>query len=104
MDGDLKEDGSQPTGIFAGHVSAHAEEGGYLMSPDTVSFIDRTEGVSQEEWQALPVTFGATTMARLARTDDRYMQKHAEAFGGRKVAGRWLFSKSEAAKLLGIGE
>lgn len=74
-------------------------------TPQTkTKYIDRTEGLTDEEWRALPVTFGATHMARLARTDERYMQTHAAEFGGRKIAGRWLFSKSEAAKLLGIGE
>lgn len=71
---------------------------------DERRFIDRTEGMSEDEWRALPVTFGITAMARLTRTNWRYASDHAAELGGRKVAGRWLFSKSEAAKLLGIGE
>ena len=71
------------------------------MSPNT-KFIDRTEGVTEDEWRALPVTFGVTVMARLARTNTRYLQDHAPDFGGRKVAGRWLFSKAGAAELLGL--
>lgn len=70
----------------------------------STQYIDRTEGITDEEWQALPVTFGVTEMARLARTNWRYVSDHANEFGGRKIANRWLFSKSGAAKLLGIGE
>jgi len=75
-----------------------------MEGPRTESFIDRTEGMSEAEWQALPVTFGVPDMARLTRTNLRYMSDHAERYGGVKIAGRWLFSKSKAAKLLGIGE
>lgn len=67
-------------------------------------FIDKTEGMTEEEWRALPVTFGADPMSRLARTNWRWTVDHAAELGGRKIAGRWLFSKSEVAKLLGIGE
>ena len=69
---------------------------------DERRFIDRTEGMSEDEWHALPVTFGITAMARLTRTNLRYASDHAADFGGRKIAGRWLFSKTEAAKMLGI--
>ena len=71
--------------------------------PNTNTYVDRTEGMSEAEWQALPVTFEVAPMARLARTSIRHMQDHAAEYGGRKIAGRWLFSKSETAKLLGIG-
>lgn len=66
------------------------------------TFINRTKGLTNDEWRELPVTFGITEMARLVRCNWRYMSDHAAEFGGRKVAGRWLFSKSEAAKLLGL--
>lgn len=65
-------------------------------------YIDRTEGVTEDEWRDLPVTFGVTVMARLTRTNTRYLQDHAAEFGGRKVAHRWLFSKASAAELLGL--
>lgn len=57
-----------------------------------------------DEWRELPVTFGINDMARLARCNWRYASDHAAELGGRKIAGRWLFSKSEAAALLGIGD
>ena len=65
-------------------------------------YIDRTEGITEAEWEALPVTFGVTTMARLMRCNVRYVQDHAAELGGRKVVGRWLFSKTNVADLLGI--
>lgn len=59
-------------------------------------------GISDAEWEALPVTFGAVTMARLLRSNPRYVQDHAHELGGRKLGGRWLFSKPRAAELLGL--
>lgn len=61
-----------------------------------------TEGMSEEEWKATPTTFHAPTMARIACADLRYIQNHAAEFGGRKVAGKWLFSKAKVAELLGL--
>ena len=72
-------------------------------SPQQVhNFINRTEGLSSDEWRELPVTFGITEMARLVRCNWRYVSDHAAELGGHKVAGRWLFSKNAAADLLGL--
>lgn len=69
---------------------------------EQLSFIDRTEGMTSDEWRELPVTFGINDMTRLTRSNWRWTSDHAAELGGRKIAGRWLFSKSEVAKLLGI--
>ena len=62
----------------------------------------KSTGLTDAEWEALPVTFDAPTMARLIRCNTRYVQNHAEELGGRKIADRWIFSKTRAAELLGM--
>lgn len=59
--------------------------------------------LSEHEWSCLPVTFGVEDMARACCASKRWVNDHAAELGGRKLAGRWHFSKSETAKLLGIG-
>lgn len=59
-------------------------------------------GLTEAEWEALPVTFGASTMARIIRTNVRWVQNHPEKLGGRKIASRWIFSKTRVAELLGL--
>ena len=59
--------------------------------------------LSEYEWSCLPVTFGVEDMARACCASKRWANDHAAELGGRKVAGRWTFSKSKVAKLLGIG-
>lgn len=61
-----------------------------------------TGGITEAEWEALPVTFGASTMARILHTNVRWVQNHPEKLGGRKVAGRWLFSKARVAEFLDL--
>lgn len=61
-----------------------------------------TNGITSEEWDALPVTFGSATMSRLLGTNVRYVQNHAAELGGNRIAGRWLFSKPRAAQLVGL--
>ena len=60
------------------------------------------EGITEAEWEAMPVTFGAETMARLIHSNTRYVQDHAAELGGHKLGGRWIFSKPRAAELLGL--
>lgn len=59
-------------------------------------------GLTEAEWEALPVTFDAPTMARVILSNLRYVQNHAKELGGRKVAGRWVFTKTRTAELLGM--
>ena len=58
--------------------------------------------MSVQEWRELPLTFGAREMARACGCCVRYCQDHATELGGRLIGGRWIFSKSRAAELLGI--
>ena len=58
--------------------------------------------MSADEWSTLPVTFNASVMSRVCGCCLRYVQDHAEELGGRKVAGRWLFSKPLVADILGL--
>jgi len=58
--------------------------------------------VSEEEWAGLPLTFHTDVMARLLGCNERYVQNHATELGGRLIARRWVFSKPNAAKLLGL--
>lgn len=60
------------------------------------------QGITQEEWDELPITFRCGTVARIIGSNVRYVQNHPEEFGGVKVAGHWLFSKSQVASLLGL--
>ena len=58
--------------------------------------------MTEDEWRELPVTLDRFTVARLMDCTPRYVCDHAEEFGGRKIAGRWLFSKARIAKMLGM--
>lgn len=58
--------------------------------------------MSAEEWEGLPITFDARTMARVLGCCVRYCQDHASELGGRLIGGRWIFSKPRTAALLGI--
>lgn len=60
--------------------------------------------LSEYEWSCLPVSFEVDDMARACCASRRWVSDHAAELGGRKIAGRWRFSKSEVAKMLGIGE
>lgn len=62
----------------------------------------KTDGLSAAEWEALPVTFDARTVARVLLSNVRYVQNHAAEFGGCKVGGRWVFSKARISELLGL--
>ena len=61
------------------------------------------QGITQEEWDDLPITFGCSTVAHIVGSNVRYVQNHPDEFGGVKVAGRWVFSKSKIASMLSIG-
>ena len=62
----------------------------------------RTEPMSEQEWQALPITFGAADAARVLGCCTRYAQAHAEDFGGHLIGGRWIFSKPTIGALVGL--
>lgn len=62
----------------------------------------RGSRLSVEEWERLPLTFGVHEMARIIGCGTRYANDHAEELGGRKVGGKWLFTKKGAAGLLGL--
>lgn len=61
-----------------------------------------TNPMSADEWAATPITFDAVVMSRVCGCCLRYVQDHAKELGGRKVGGRWLFSKPLVAELLGL--
>ena len=58
--------------------------------------------MSASEWNSLPVTFGCDVAARLYLASPRYVSDHAEEFGGRMIAGKWHFTKSRVAEILGL--
>lgn len=60
------------------------------------------QGITQKEWDELPLTFGCTTVAHIIGSNVRYVQNHPKEFGGVKVAAHWLFSKSYIASMLGL--
>lgn len=60
------------------------------------------QGITQEEWDELPITFGCETVARIIGSNIRFVQNHPSEFDGIKVAGHWLFSKSQVASKLGL--
>lgn len=62
------------------------------------------EPLTQREWDRLPISLDVEDMAKACCASKRWVSDHAIELGGRKLAGRWYFSKSETAKLLGIGE
>ena len=61
-----------------------------------------TNPMSADEWAAVPVVFDAAVMSRVCGYCLRFVQNHAEELGGRKVGGRWLFSKPVVAQLFGL--
>jgi hypothetical protein len=63
----------------------------------------RQQALTEYEWNNLPITLSIDDMARACCTSRRWVSDHAAELGGRKIAGRWMFPKSETAKLLGIG-
>lgn len=73
-----------------------------VLNEDMTALVNDSEGVSDSEWKSIPVTFGVQIMARLIHSNKRYVQNHAEELGGRKIGGRWLFSKIRTAELLGM--
>lgn len=63
---------------------------------------NKTNQMSAEEWLDTPVIFGVDVMSHVCGYGLRFVQNHAEELGGRKVGGRWLFSKPVVAQLLGL--
>ena len=64
---------------------------------------NKTQRMTQEEWDALPMTFDSDVVARVFGCERRYVTNHAaDEFGGTKVGGRWCFAKSKVAAILGI--
>lgn len=62
----------------------------------------KNQNVTETEWQSMPITFGTSVLARLLGSDARYVSNHAEELGGRKLAGKWVFSKTKTAELIGL--
>lgn len=62
----------------------------------------RVQPMSIEEWESLPLTFGCDVVSRASGLCTRYVQNHPQEFGGRKLGGKWVFSKPQVAKALGI--
>ena len=60
--------------------------------------------VTPKQWKQMPVLLGVEDVAEIMGVRPRWVNDHAAELGGRKFASRWTFSKSEIAKLLGIGE
>lgn len=65
---------------------------------------EHREHLTEEEWRDLPITVDRFDMARALVCSPRWVADHAEELGGRKICGRWVFSKRELAKILGIEE
>ena len=59
---------------------------------------------TQDEWDAIPLLFGSKVMSEIIDCGMQYVQRHGDELGGRKVAGKWLFTKPATAELLGIAE
>lgn len=55
-----------------------------------------------EEWRDLPATFDAKTTSDVMGRALRFVYKHADELGGRKIGGRIYFSKSRIAEILGL--
>lgn len=72
------------------------------MTISSSNIREQAAGLSVAEWEALPVTLDAPTVARAIRSNTRFIQNHAEELGGIKLAGRWIFSKARIAELLGL--
>lgn len=58
--------------------------------------------VSVDEWRALPITFDTPTAERVYGCNARYLIRNHSQYGGVRVAGKWSWSKSKAAQVLGI--
>lgn len=57
-----------------------------------------------DEWKKLPILLGVDDVAAVVGARPRWASDHAAELGGRKLVDRWVFSKSDLGKLLGIGE
>jgi len=57
----------------------------------------------REEWDALPAHFDAETMARVLDKPVRFIYRHHEDLGGRKIGGVFFFSKERVSDILGLG-
>lgn len=62
----------------------------------------RVPFITTSEWEKIPFTFDAGTMASILGCGKRFVQDHAKALGGKKFGGRWIFTKPKTAELLGI--
>lgn len=58
--------------------------------------------MTEEELQNLPVTIGVREVARLSLCSVRYIQDHYKEFGGRKFAGKILFSTKQVRELFEV--
>jgi len=60
--------------------------------------------LTREEWDDFPIAFDVNDAARAYAASVRWVNDHAPELGAKKIAGRWVFSKSKVAAILGIGE
>ena len=60
------------------------------------------EGMTRQEWDSLPMTIGGKQVARVLCSNERYINRHYTDFGGKRIAGKYLYSKQYIADILGI--
>ena len=63
---------------------------------------NKTDGISEKEWEEWPVILFVPDVARLFDSTPRYVNDHAQELGGVKRAGKWVFAKRRIAEQLGI--
>ena len=61
-----------------------------------------THSLTQEQWDTVPLLFGSKVMSEIIDCGMQYVQKHGKELGGHKVAGKWMFTKNDTARLLGL--
>lgn len=57
---------------------------------------------TESEFRALPIVLNAREAAQSLGVNDRYLMRHPDEFGGKKIAGKWAFPKRTIAAILGI--
>ena len=58
--------------------------------------------MSESEFHTLPIVLNAREAAQSLGVNDRYLMRHPDEFGGKKIAGKWAFPKRKIAEILGI--
>lgn len=52
------------------------------------------------DWVSMPYVFGTKDMARLIGAGRSWTKAHASELGGRKLKGRWVFTKANVARAM----